>query len=93
MLQNCSNLVVLNISGNTGLSPDSIKKVITTIKQRNLKISDLDLGKLGFLNNEDCFKEIAALLGQLKTLKTLNLQKIGLDDATAFYLIESLSRA
>lgn len=93
MLQNCSNLVVLNISGNTGLSPDSIKKVIATIKQRNLKISDLDLGKLGFLNNEDCFKEIAALLGQLKTLKTLNLQKIGLDDATAFYLIESLSRA
>lgn len=93
MLQNCANLVVLNISGNTGLSPDSIKKVIATIKQRNLKISDLDLGKLGFLNNEDCFKEIAALLGQLKTLKTLNLQKIGLDDATAFYLIESLSRA
>ena len=93
MLQNCSNLVVLNISGNTGLSPDSIKKVIDTIKQRNLKISDLDVGKLGFLNNEDCFKEIAALLGQLKTLKTLNLQKIGLDDATAFYLIESLSRA
>jgi hypothetical protein len=63
MLQNCPNLVVLNISGNLGLNPDSIKKILTTIKIKNQKLSDLDLGKLNFLNNEDCFKEVAALLG------------------------------
>jgi hypothetical protein len=93
MLQNCPNLVVLNISGNTGLNPDSIKKVLQTIKTKNQKLSDLDLGKLSFSNDEECFKEVAALLGQLKSLRGLNMSKIGLDDATAFYLIESLARA
>lgn len=63
MLQNCPNLVVLNISGNSGLNPESIRKVLLTIKTKNQKLSDLDLGKLSFSNNEDCFKEVAALLG------------------------------
>jgi hypothetical protein len=73
MLQNCPNLVVLNISGNSNLNPESIRKVLLTIKTKNTKLSDLDLGKLSFSNNEECFKEVAALLGQLKTLKTLNM--------------------
>ena len=93
MLQNCPNRVVLNISGNTGLNPESIKKVLQTIKTKNQKLSDLDLGKLSFSNDEECFKEVASLLGQLKSLRGLNMSKIGLDDATAFYLIESLARA
>jgi hypothetical protein len=63
MLQNCPNLVVLNISGNSGLNPESIRKVLLTIKTKNQKLIDLDLGKLSFSNNEDCFKEVAALLG------------------------------
>ena len=63
MLQNCPNLVVLNISGNSALNPESIRKVLLTIKTKNSKLSDLDLGKLSFSNNEECFKEVAALLG------------------------------
>lgn len=56
-------------------------------------MTDLDLAKLNFMNDEDCFKEISNALGQLKHLKTLYLSKIGLDDVTAFYLIESIARS
>jgi len=87
------NLSVLNISGNTGLTPESIKKILSTLKQKNLKLTDLDLGKLGFMNDEDCFKEVSAAIGMLKNLKSLYLTKVGLDDVTAFYLIESIARA
>lgn len=63
MLTSCANLVVLNISGNTDLNTESIKKVMMTIKTKNLKLSELDLGKLSFSNDEECIKEVASLLG------------------------------
>jgi len=57
---------VLNISGNTALNPDSIKRILSTLKLKNQKLTDLDLGKLAIQNNEECIKEVSALLSQLK---------------------------
>ena len=92
MVKGLSKLKVLNISGNTGLSSESIRKLLVSLKNAT-QITDLDFGKLNFGNNEDCYKEIAIILLQSRALKSLNLQRVSLDDSTAFYLIEGFVRA
>jgi hypothetical protein len=54
---------------------------------------ELNVSKLNFANSEETFKELGLFLIQSKQLRSLCLQKVGLDDATAFYLIEALSKA
>lgn len=51
------------------------------------------MSKLNFANNEETFRELGMFLIQAKSLRSLSLQKVDLDDATAFYLIEALSKA
>ena len=92
MVKGLSKLKVLNISGNTGLSSESIRKWLVSLKNAT-HITDLEFGKLNFGNNEDCYKEIAIILLQSRALKSLNLQRVSLDDSTAFYLIEGFVRA
>lgn len=56
-------------------------------------MNEINLSKLSFANNEDTYKQLGMYLVQAKHLRSLSLQKVGLDDATAFYLIEALAKA
>jgi hypothetical protein len=99
MISKGANLKKLNISGNKDLSPNSITQILSQIRNRfsNMSgtggIQDLELGKLNFNNNDKTFKELAELLLQVKSIKSLSIQKIRLNDQAALVLVEGLVRA
>ena len=89
-----TQLRILNLSNNPGLSSYSIKRVLQILRQHQItKLEELNLSKLPFSGNEEAFKELSMLLTSSKSLKTLSLMRVGLDDAMAFYLIEALAKA
>jgi Leucine-rich repeat (LRR) protein len=89
-----TQLRILNLSNNPGLSSDSIKRVLQILRQHQItKLEELNLSKLPFSGNEEAFKELSMFLTSSKSLKTLSLMRVGLDDAMAFYLIEALAKA
>jgi hypothetical protein len=79
MISKGANLKKLNISGNKDLSTNSIGQILSQIRNRFANMSgsggiqDLELGKLNFNNNDKTFKELAELLLQVKSIKSLSL--------------------
>ena len=94
VLMTLTNLRILNISNNNSISTESIRKLMMMLKSNHVQnLVELNVSKLNFANSEETFKELGLFLIQSKQLRSLCLQKVGLDDATAFYLIEALSKA
>jgi Ran GTPase-activating protein (RanGAP) involved in mRNA processing and transport len=92
MIEQQTNLKKLNMSGNTNLSPPAIKQILTKLRSAN-SLQDLDISKLSYQEDHGCFRKLADLILQNRRLKSLSLQKTGLTDQTAAYLIEPLVRA
>jgi Ran GTPase-activating protein (RanGAP) involved in mRNA processing and transport len=92
MVGQIPSLQSFNISANNGIGPETLRRILVALKQVS-NLTDIDLGKLRFSGSEECFREVAAILLSCKWLKTLNLPRVGLDDACAFYLVEAVSRA
>ena len=92
MLKKMTQLQSFNISGNSGLTCTGLRKILVVLKTLEF-LNDLDLARLNFDSNEDCFKEISAILLSCKPLKSLNLSRVQLDDSCGFYIIEAIAKA
>lgn len=92
-LQQAKTLRVLNLSGNTMLSTDSLRKILQAMKGNSFELQELNLSKLSFANDELCYNELANFLFASKQLRQLTLQRVSLTDATAFCLIDAMAKA
>jgi PBP1b-binding outer membrane lipoprotein LpoB len=74
MLRNLTQLRVLNISNNTSLTADKLKQIIVCLRNNQMStLTELNLSKLSFANNEDTIRELGTLLIQSKSLRSLSL--------------------
>lgn len=74
MLRNLNQLRVLNISNNTSLTADKLKQIIVCLRNNQMSnLTELNLSKLNFANNEDTIRELGTLLIQSKSLRSLSL--------------------
>ena len=91
MLMQMKQLKRLNIANNQHLSSASITEIIGALKTLPT-LEEIDLSKNN-INSVDCFRELADLIVQVRTLKTLSLRKTCMTDMLANYLAEPLVRA
>ena len=92
MLEKQSGLKRLNISGNQHIGSGSLVQLIQKLKSMT-RLTDLDLSKLSFNENQNCYRELADLITSLKSLKYLSLLHNNMSDNSASFLIEPLVRS
>jgi Ran GTPase-activating protein (RanGAP) involved in mRNA processing and transport len=92
MLEKQTGLKRVNISGNLMLSSTSLVQILQRLKLLP-RLADLDLSRLQFKDNLACYKELAELLSQNLTLKSLALQQNSMNDQSAALIVEPLTRS
>ena len=91
MMMKLRSLKKLNISNNQGMTAESVSEVLRSVKTLP-DLQDLDLSKLQ-CDTVSVFKELAELLMANRKLKSLSMQRTGMNDNLANFLTEPLVRA
>jgi Ran GTPase-activating protein (RanGAP) involved in mRNA processing and transport len=90
VVETLPSLRKLNISGNEKVSEVTVQQILKTLVKHGC-IEDLDLSKTGINNDLKSMVLLAELIQTNKKLRSLGLQRIGLNEGSAYPLVDALS--
>jgi len=90
MINNLGSIRKLNISGNERLTHITMQQVFDALL-KNHTIEDLDFSKTGVDNDARCMVLLAEMISNNQNLRAVSMQRINLNESSAFPLIHALS--